>query len=56
MTRRVRWLVGGPDGTPAVAVVHAKMEMTGQTAVTDIDDPRPRRTVFTFVVHRTEEG
>ena len=56
VTRRVRWLVGGPDSTPAVAVVHAKMEMTGQTAVTDVDDPRPRRTVFTFVVRRTEEG
>ena len=56
VTRRVRWLVGGPDSTPAVAVVHAKMELTGQTAIADVDDPRPRRTVFTFVMRRTEEG
>ncbi len=51
VTRRVRWLVGGPDATPAVAVVHAKMELEGQA---DVDDPRPRRTIFTFVVHRTD--
>ena len=54
--RRVTWLVGGPDADPAAAVVHAKMELTGQTAVADVDDPRPRRTIFTFVVRRTEDG
>lgn len=54
--RRVRWLVGGPDATPAAAVVHAKMALEGQTPVDDVDDPRPRRTIFTFVVRRTDEG
>ena len=54
--RRVTWLVGGPDITPAAAVVQAKMELTGQTAVADVDDPRPRRTIFTFVVRRTDAG
>ncbi len=54
--RRVRWLVGGPDATPAAAVVHAKMALEGQTAVADVDAPRSRRTIFTFVVRRTEDG
>ena len=54
--RRVRGLVGGPDVSPAAALVHAKMELAGQTAVADVDDPRPRRTIFTFVVRRTDDG
>ena len=54
--RRVRWLVGGPDAPSAAAVVHAKMTLEGQTAVADVGDPRPRRTIFTFVVRRTDDG
>lgn len=54
--RRIRWLVGGPDASPAVAVVHAKMTLEGQTTVDEVNDPRPRRTIFTFVVRRTEDG
>ncbi|WP_263809146.1 YybH family protein [Salinibacter sp.] len=53
--RRVRWLAGGADTTPAVAVVHAKIKLEGQTAVAEVDDPRPRRTIFTFVVRRTDD-
>ena len=54
--QRLKWLVGGPDTDPAVAVVHAKMELEGQTAIDDVDDPRPRRTLFTFVVQQTPQG
>lgn len=39
-----------------VAVVHARMRLTGQTPAGGIDAPRRRQNVFTFVVHRTEEG
>lgn len=56
----VKWIVGGPDaGTddgPAVAVVHAKMQLTGQTPVDDVETPGVRRTLFSFVVHRTDAG
>ena len=37
-----------------VAVVHAKMRLTGQTPVAGIAQPRARTTVFSFVVHRTD--
>lgn len=57
LRRRVTWIVGGPDTEgPAAAVVHAKMKLTGQTAVADADEPGPRRTIFSFVVHRTDNG
>ena len=56
VTRRVTWLVGGPAPDPAAAVVHAKMELEDQSAVADVDDPRPRRTIFTFVVRRADDG
>jgi uncharacterized protein (TIGR02246 family) len=37
-----------------VAVVHARMRLTGQTPVREAERPQPRTTVFSFVVHRTE--
>jgi len=46
---RERSCPGGPDATPAAGVVHAEMELEGQTPVGDGDDPRPRRTIFSFV-------
>ena len=52
--RTVKWIVGAPDTPgPAVAVVHAKMRLEGQTPVGDVRDPRPRQTLFSFVVRRT---
>lgn len=53
---RVTWIIGGPDSeeTPAAAVVHAKMKLTGQTPVADVETPKPRRTIFSFVVRRTD--
>jgi uncharacterized protein (TIGR02246 family) len=39
-----------------VAVVHARMRLAGQTPVGDIDTPKPRTTIFSFVVHRTDTG
>jgi uncharacterized protein (TIGR02246 family) len=52
--RRVRWLVGDQTTDPAIAVVHAKMRLEGQTPVDDIEAPGPRRNIFSFVVHRTD--
>ena len=46
--------MGGPDDDPAVAVVHARMELEGQTAVADVNDPR--RTILTLIVRRTDAG
>ena len=39
-----------------VAVVHARMHLSGQTAVAGVEEPRARTTLFSFVVHRREEG
>jgi uncharacterized protein (TIGR02246 family) len=39
-----------------VAVVHARMRLTGQTPIDGIDDPQVRTTIFSFVVHRSESG
>ena len=36
-----------------VAVVHARMTLTGQTPIGSITQPGSRTTIFTFVVHRT---
>jgi uncharacterized protein (TIGR02246 family) len=36
-----------------VAVVHARMRLTGQTPPAEGERPRPRTTLFSFVVHRT---
>ena len=39
-----------------VAVVHARMHLTGQTPFGDVERPQARTTVFSFVVHRTDDG
>ncbi|HET7564819.1 MAG TPA: SgcJ/EcaC family oxidoreductase [Gemmatimonadaceae bacterium] len=39
-----------------VAVVHTRMHLEGQTSVEGIAQPQPRRTIFSFVVHRTADG
>lgn len=39
-----------------VAVVHARMRLTGQSPIGDVEQPGPRTTVLSFVVHRTETG
>lgn len=39
-----------------VAVVHARMRLTGQTPVAGVAAPGPRTNLFSFVVHRTAEG
>lgn len=39
-----------------IAVVHARMSLSGQTPVGDVAHPRPRQNIFSFVVHRTTDG
>ena len=39
-----------------IAVVHARMTLTGQTAVQGVASPGTRRNIFSFVVHRTPDG
>src|SRR5699024_578300 len=39
-----------------IAVVHARMTLSGQTAVGSVDQPGTRRSLFSFVVHRTADG
>ena len=39
-----------------IAVVHARMTLSGQTPVGAVTAPKPRHNVFSFVVHRTPEG
>jgi uncharacterized protein (TIGR02246 family) len=39
-----------------VAVVHARMTLSGQTPVDGVASPGTRTNVFSFVVHRTAEG
>jgi uncharacterized protein (TIGR02246 family) len=39
-----------------IAVVHARMTLTGQSPVHAITAPRQRSNVMSFVVHRTTEG
>jgi uncharacterized protein (TIGR02246 family) len=39
-----------------IAVVHARMTLTGQTAVGEITTRRPRSNVMSFVVHQTPAG
>lgn len=36
-----------------IAVVHARMRLTGQTPIDGVEAPKPRSNVFTFVVHRS---
>jgi uncharacterized protein (TIGR02246 family) len=47
---RVRWL------SEAIAVVHARMSLSGQTPVGAVTAPGPRTNIFSFVVHRTPAG
>jgi uncharacterized protein (TIGR02246 family) len=47
---RVKWL------SNEIAVVHARMTLTGQSPVNEISEPRQRSNVMSFVVHRTTEG
>lgn len=47
---RTKWLA------PAIAVVHAKLRLTGQTPVAGVAQPGARTTIFSFVVHQTEDG
>lgn len=42
--------------TDNVALVHARMRLTGQSPVDDIVSPGPRTTVFLFVAHKSENG
>lgn len=39
-----------------IAVVHARMRLEGQTPIGNVSNPRPRTTIISFVVHRTESG
>lgn len=49
-TTRVKYL------TDDIAVVHARITLSGQTAIDGIEQPGTRRSLFSFVVHRTTEG
>lgn len=50
MRVRVKWL------SDDIAIVHAKMRLSGQTPTTEVEHPGVRRNIFSFVVHRTPEG
>jgi uncharacterized protein (TIGR02246 family) len=39
-----------------IAVVHARMSLTGQTPVDDVAAPSGRTNIFSFVVRRTPDG
>ncbi|HEX5515521.1 MAG TPA: SgcJ/EcaC family oxidoreductase [Gammaproteobacteria bacterium] len=47
---RVKWL------DDSIAVVHAKMTLTGQTPVGEVEQPQTRQNIFSFVVRRTPLG
>ena len=40
--------------SPTIAVVQARMKLTGQTPIANVAQPQERRTIFTFVVHETD--
>lgn len=46
----VRYLADG------IAVVHARLTLSGQSAVAGVSEPGQRRNIFTFVVQRQAEG
>lgn len=46
---RIKWL------SPDIAVIHARMRLSGQTAIDNVQ-PASRQTIFSFVVHRRENG
>ncbi|MGB3589806.1 MAG: SgcJ/EcaC family oxidoreductase [Tunicatimonas sp.] len=39
-----------------IAVVHAKVKLTGQTPTSEVPNPGARHTIFTFVVHKLSDG
>jgi uncharacterized protein (TIGR02246 family) len=39
-----------------IAVVHARMSLSGQTPAGEVARPKTRSNIFTFVVHRVPEG
>ena len=47
---KVKWL------SDDIAVVHARMRLSGQTPIGAITTPQSRQTIFSFVVHRVSEG
>ena len=47
---RVKHLTGD------IAVVHARLVLTGQTPVGAVEAPKPRQTLMSFVVHRGPDG
>jgi uncharacterized protein (TIGR02246 family) len=47
---KVKWL------SDDIAVVHARMTLTGQTPVGDVAEPKARHNIFSFVVHRGPDG
>jgi len=55
LEKRVKWIVGSPrENGNAACVVHAKMKLEGQTPVGEVERPGVRRTLFSFVVRRSE--
>lgn len=40
--------------SPGVAIVHARLRLTGQTPVAGVTKPGPRTNIFTFVVHQVD--
>lgn len=42
--------------SPEFAVVHARMKLTGQTAINGVSTPGMRQTIFSFVMRKTDEG
>lgn len=49
-TVRVKWLAD------EIAVVHARMILSGQTPAAGVTNPGTRTSIFSFVVHRNSEG
>ncbi len=39
-----------------VSVIHARMYLTGQTPIGDVQAPARRSNIFSFVAHRTKDG
>jgi len=52
-TLRVTRVVARPLA-PGVALVHARMRLTGQTAIGDVEAPQPRMNVFSFVLREVD--
>lgn len=47
---RVKWL------SPDITVVHARMSLTGQSPIGNVEEPAPRTNIFSFVVRRDVGG